>query len=466
MKSRDRYKNAVSSEDFSVLRPGTHLPHPGTTSGRAALTLLGEWRLTIDGRPAAAPAYDKGRALLAFLAVENRWLTRARLGALFWPDSLNPRANLRAVLANLRTVLQEDDTSPCLLIRRDAISVSAGFAASLDLTTFLAVAPSCEGTNEIPCEAAHCASCLHRMEQAEAAYRGEFMEGFTLVGCPEFDEWLERQRSAQRHHALALRNRLADCHARRSDVPRALVFARRALQIDPWDESVMRRLMRLLTASGQRSAAMAEYETWRSLLMREIGIQPEAATRETARQILAGEGGPAVAANKVRHVVVLHVEMELGVAEPLEAERYIVSLDAVFDAALARWSAHRRTPTGLPLCAVFGLADDGTQAPRHALCAALEIVALPEFARARVGICEGRALIDQNATVVLARSTLPPLAQRLALCGEPGEVIVAASLSGGHIPGADFVPLPRRRFRGLAGEYDLCRLVATMGHQP
>lgn len=444
--------------------------------GRVALALLGGWRLTIGGRPAAAPAYEKGRALLAYLAIENRWLSRETLGGLFWPDSFSHRANLRQVLANLRAVLQDNDAQPpCLLVRRDAICISGAGAGMLDVSTFLASPPRCGETGSTQ----RCAPCLQRMEQAESLYRGEFMAGLSLTDCHEFEEWLRHKREALHRHAVTLCGRLADCHERHGEQESALAFARRATELDPWDETARRRLMHLLAVSGQNAAALRQYEELEAALARDIGVQPEEATRVAYHRIRAGDDrGPApgmkylrqppadaaTAPDEVRRVVVLQVEPDLNdETESLEPERHFAPLDATFDAALSRWHGQRYPTTGLALGAVFGLADDGEQAPRRALRTALEIAALPEFRRTRIGICEGKALIGPQVRQSIAGSTLPALAQRLALCGEPGDIVAVESVAGELKPGTNFEPLSRRRFTGLAGEHAPCRIKAVTG---
>lgn len=453
-----------------------------TAPPRIALRLLGGFALELDGQPCAL-AYEKGRALLAYLAIENRWLSRELLSNLFWPDLFGHRANLRQVLHNLRSVLQDNAAAlPCLLVRRDAVSMSTEYADRLDVTSFLAEPPECAAAGAAP----DCAPCLRRMEQAQELYRGEFMAGFALPDCADFEEWLQRQREALRRHAIALCGRLADCHERHGAMSSALAYARRTTELDPWNEAVQRRLMRLLAVSGQSAAALRQYDELEATLAREIGVQPEAATREVCQRIRAGDGGirqliegdwaprstaaassPAAgeaqrearSADEIRRVVVLQVEPDLNdEAELLEPERHLAPLAAALDAVLLRWSGRRFSTTGLALGAVFGLVDDGEQAPRRALQAALELAALPEFARTRIGICEGKALMGPEARPSMVGSTLPALAQRLALCGEAGEVIAAESLAGELRPRARFEPLPRRRFTGLAGEHTPCRL--------
>ena len=57
------------------------------------------------------------------------------------------------------------------------------------------------------------------------------------------------------------------------------------LELDVWREEVHRELMRLLVLSGQRSAALMQYERCRRILDEELSVQPAAETRQLYEQI-------------------------------------------------------------------------------------------------------------------------------------------------------------------------------------
>jgi hypothetical protein len=108
-----------------------------------------------------------------------------------------------------------------------------------------------------------------RSEQIEAAvalYQGEFLHGFHVRGARPFDGWAAQER--ERLH-------LAVADALHSQVDRDLAggafragieHAQRLLALDPLLEAAHRQMMLLLAASGQRSAALSQYETCRDLL--------------------------------------------------------------------------------------------------------------------------------------------------------------------------------------------------------
>ena len=84
----------------------------GLSIGGLRLRLLGGFTCTLNGRPVTGIAYDKMRALLAYLAVEPaRDHRREVLAELFWSGN-NPqtaRTNLRRTLSDLRRVLETTD---------------------------------------------------------------------------------------------------------------------------------------------------------------------------------------------------------------------------------------------------------------------------------------------------------------------------------------------------------------------
>ena len=81
------------------------------------IKLLGCFQITLEGQPLTGMISDKGRALLAFLALEaDRPHRRETLAEMLWPKRPNPkgRVNLRQTLHRLRRYLDEARTSaPC-----------------------------------------------------------------------------------------------------------------------------------------------------------------------------------------------------------------------------------------------------------------------------------------------------------------------------------------------------------------
>ena len=254
---------------------------------RLSLSLLGPLRIALDGQPAPNFAYAKARALLAYLAVEaGRPHHRDALVGLLWPElpDATARTNLRQALANLRQAIGDAAaTPPFLLITRDTVQFNLRSDHELDVAAFTALLAACETHAHRRLE--RCRSCGARMAQALALYRGDFLAEFTLDGAAPFEEWQLRQRERLHQRALDALVHLADYHERRGALAQARRYARRQIELDPWREEAYRQLMRLLARAGQRSAALAQYETCRRFLERDLGVQPEAETTALYKEI-------------------------------------------------------------------------------------------------------------------------------------------------------------------------------------
>ena len=58
----------------------------------------------------------------------------------------------------------------------------------------------------------------------------------------------------------------------------ALQYTTKLLQQAPWDEETHQNSMRLLAWTGQKGAALRQFETCRQVLRQELGLQPSAET--------------------------------------------------------------------------------------------------------------------------------------------------------------------------------------------
>ncbi|NLD42267.1 MAG: SARP family transcriptional regulator, partial [Chloroflexi bacterium] len=252
-----------------------------------ALALFGPLRLsTTDGSEIPVSA-DKARALLAYLAVESgQPHRRESLAGLLWPGYTehSARQSLSQALFVLNRVLApalNGDPSPLSISRMEVQLDCSG--CSLDAGTFeqrLAEAMHHGHPFGSPCD-----ECAHSLAEALALYRGEFLTGFSLRDCPEFEEWLLLQR--ERYHRLAVEAAAALARSREGD--EGLAHARRWVALDPLDEGAHRRLMALLALAGHRTLALTQYEACAHVLREELGVEPEPATRALFERIRAGD---------------------------------------------------------------------------------------------------------------------------------------------------------------------------------
>jgi predicted ATPase len=74
-----------------------------------------------------------------------------------------------------------------------------------------------------------------------------------------------------------------------NDLDLAIDYARRWSNLDPINEEAHRELMQLYAWTGQRNAAIRQYQECQQILKRELNIEPEAATVELLERIQSGE---------------------------------------------------------------------------------------------------------------------------------------------------------------------------------
>jgi predicted ATPase/DNA-binding SARP family transcriptional activator/Tfp pilus assembly protein PilF len=263
---------------------------------RLTISLLGPFRLTVDGEPVADLAADKARALLAYLAVEaDRPHRRDALVGLLWPDQPQRKArhSLRQALSHLRRAIGAAEAAGRLLrVTREAIQFNAEGDCQLDVALFISFVADCQAHRHRRMET--CQPCMRRLEQAMALYRGDFMAGCSWEDGTAWDEWVSlKQEWLQRMAVDALRC-LAGWYERRAAYERARRYALWQVELVPWYEEAQRQLMRLLALEGQRDAALAQYETCRQALAQELAIAPTVETTTLYERIRTGAFPPPV----------------------------------------------------------------------------------------------------------------------------------------------------------------------------
>jgi DNA-binding SARP family transcriptional activator len=253
-------------------------------SKKLELALLGNIEVRQDGVPVAGFRSSKAQALLAYLAVTGRPHLRPALAGLLWGEmpEAAARRNLTQALSNLRRVV-----GSYLEVSRQAIAFNRQASYWLDVELFLAQA------GETAAEHASARADITRLEAAVALYSGDFLEGFYVRDAPAFEEWMLAQRARLRELALQGLHTLADHYARQGEAGQAkgIDFTTRLLALEPWREDAHRALMLLLAQSGQRGAALAQYETCRKALAEDLGVEPGPETHQLYQRIRDGEMG-------------------------------------------------------------------------------------------------------------------------------------------------------------------------------
>ena len=232
----------------------------------------------------------KSLALLTYLAIESASPhSRESLLGLLWPDLSTSAAqnNLRVTWSQLNKCLKAttSEQEPFLLSTRLDLQFNPHSDTWLDVAAFEKLLKECSAHDHE--ERSNCNECADRLAQAVELVRGEFLNGFSLGNCPAFDEWASIRRERLHLQITEALEELTDHHANLGNLEQAEGYARRLLELDPLRESAHRQVMRLLSKSGKRSAALAQFEVCRRLLADELGVAPSSETTLLAERIRA-----------------------------------------------------------------------------------------------------------------------------------------------------------------------------------
>lgn len=177
----------------------------------------------------------KAIALLAYLALDPGPHQRERLADLLWPsvDAIDGRASLRTALSYIRQALGFH-ADRMLTASRDMLGLLPG-SLELDVEALghaRRLARGAEGNGLRP-----------KIEAAVGQYRGPFLAGMTIPDAPDFEAWIEAQRTYWSGVEAELLDRLAAQQLAEGDPAAAISTLERWTSLNPDEEIAWRRLI-------------------------------------------------------------------------------------------------------------------------------------------------------------------------------------------------------------------------------
>jgi DNA-binding SARP family transcriptional activator len=244
------------------------------------VSLFGKFAVTCSGHGVEGLESRKVQELLGYLLIHrDRNHSREVLAELMWGNRSNrqSRKYLRQALWQIHTAFQPytDDRSYPLSVDTDWIRLDPDHLW-LDVAEFEAI---CSRAHKTPVENT-AGDLVQALDRAADLYRGELLEG-----C--YEDWciLERERFQAMY--LAILDRLVDYSEACKQYELGLAYAQRVLRYDRARERTHRRIMRLYYLTGDRTAALRQYEQMVKILREEIGVAPARSSVQIYEQIRA-----------------------------------------------------------------------------------------------------------------------------------------------------------------------------------
>ena len=246
--------------------------------------LFGPPRFELDGAPIQV-SRRKGLALASYLAQTNQPASREMLATLFWPeyDQTEALKSLRRELARLKKELGRES----IAASQSQLAFNASADVVVDAVHFQKQLQLVHEHEHFP--KTHCPSCLDALTSAVNLYSDDFMAGFNLRDCPEFDAWQYFHRESLSQGLSQVLHKLTIWYASQRDYDRAIIYGRRWLALDPLHEAARQALMQLYAEAGRPAVALRVYEEGARLLQEELNIAPAEETRRLWQAIRAGD---------------------------------------------------------------------------------------------------------------------------------------------------------------------------------
>ena len=238
------------------------------------LIFLGGLRLTQGEKDLTNQVSAKAQALFCYLSITKKTHTRQAIAGLFWPEKPedDARRSLRVDLAKMPDALKSH-----LIITRSQLTFDQDSRYTIDVESFeqfLRLPPELDSATE-----------RNRLREAVDLYKGEFLDGVDIWDAPEFETWMIRQRERFNRMVVHSLDRLVDIYIEERSYVKGIEYVNRLLRLSRWREKAHRQLMWLLARSGQRGAALTQYDTCVEILAEEFGVEPSEETEQLYLQI-------------------------------------------------------------------------------------------------------------------------------------------------------------------------------------
>jgi DNA-binding SARP family transcriptional activator/TolB-like protein len=205
--------------------------------------LLGPLQVMRNGYPLPQPPSRKARALLAYVAMAERPVSREKLCELLWDVADDPRSELRWCLSKLRPLV-DGPAKLRLIADRKQVQIEVD---ALDIDAVCVVQQSQSTLSN---------GSSSDLRSLLALFRGDFLEGLSVERAPSFENWL----AGQRHRFGQLRQQLLERLSAILPPEDRIEVLRELIEVAPLDETAHVALVRALTNTALLAQARLQVD--------------------------------------------------------------------------------------------------------------------------------------------------------------------------------------------------------------
>jgi len=250
--------------------------------------LFGKFCVSRGEQPVQGFDALKEQELLTYLLINrNRPHSREILAGLLWGDVPTEKSKkyLRQALWHLQAALDAqprgEGEAALLSVEHNWVQLNTVGALWLDVAVFeLAFMRTHDSAG-----AGLSPDCVESLQEAVQLYRGDLVEGW-------YHDWCLYERERLQNMYLAMLDKLMCYYEAHQKFELGLLYGSIILRYDRAHERTHRRLMNLQYLSGNRTAALRQFERCVAALDEELGVRPDKHTAALYQKIRAAEGGP------------------------------------------------------------------------------------------------------------------------------------------------------------------------------
>jgi len=248
---------------------------------KLSVYLFSQFRVTCTVRHLPPLASRKAQELFCYLLLHrDRPHTREVVAGVLWGNNTTEQSKtyLRKALWQLQTALEppsEYVQERTLLAEHDCLQINPQAELWLDVAVLEQAFQGVEGIAGEQLVSPMAAA----LRGAVDLYHGDLLDGW-------YQDWCVYERERLQTMYLALLDKLMGYCETHQEYEAGLAYGTQLLRYDRAREQTHRRIMRLHALSGDRTAALRQFERCTAALAEELGVQPTPYTMQLYEHIL------------------------------------------------------------------------------------------------------------------------------------------------------------------------------------
>jgi len=247
-----------------------------------SINMFGQMSISYNGASIAAKLSKKLMALICLLVLNaHREMSREKITAYLWPDSdeESARYNLRYNLWVLKKVIPLDTNGQSfVLITKDSCRINKRYRFQCDKLRI----------DEFDVQGK---SAVEELIQLKELFKGEFLEGFYLKNCDEFNEIILFERVVCQTRQIEIMKKLINLYEEAHRYEEELQVLHEMMALEPYNENFAYRILNIYKNTGNRAAAINYYKKFEGKLRRDLNIAPNNELKLLCRTLVENSGG-------------------------------------------------------------------------------------------------------------------------------------------------------------------------------